>query len=252
MATISTPRHAMPFAYFRRALLLAALPLCSASAADINLMEQAREGGVALLATLALSVLMLSVSLERLLHLRARHVAPPGLADAVLPLWRAGDFARADLELTGQDSTLARIIAYMAAHRHLDHGRVSGGAADIASLELRRHQQKFYALSIVATVAPIVGLLGTVVGMIEAFNVIAFADGMGNPALLAGGISKALINTAAGLCVALPALGMHHYFKHRTALLALALEHDVNRLLQACFPPRAASGPGLQVVPHAY
>jgi biopolymer transport protein ExbB len=235
--------------------LLAAIPMGAASAADIDLVEQARDGGVALLAILALSVLMLAVALERLLHLRPRHVVPPGLADAVLPLWRAGEFARTELELTGQDSTLARIIAYLAAHRHLDYARVSSGAADIASLELRRHQQKFYALSIVATVAPIVGLLGTVLGMIEAFHVIAFADGMGNPALLAGGISKALVNTAAGLCVALPALGMHHFLKHRTAMLALALEQDVNRLLQACFPPRApgqASQPGLQVVPHAH
>ncbi|MRV71826.1 MotA/TolQ/ExbB proton channel family protein [Duganella sp. FT92W] len=235
-----------------RFALLALVPAGGAYAADINLVEQASEGGLALLAILALSVLMLAVSLERLLHLRVRHIVPAGLADAVLPLWRAGDFALAELELTGQDNTLARVIAYMAAHRHLDYDRVSAGAGDIASLELRRHQQKFYALSIVATVAPIVGLLGTVVGMIEAFHVIAFADGMGNPALLAGGISKALVNTAAGLCVALPALGMHHFFKHRTALLALTLEQDVNRLLQACFPPRPAGQPGLQVVPHAH
>ncbi len=237
-----------------RCALLAAMPAfpAMALAADINLMDQASEGGLALVAILGLSVLMLAVTIERLLHLRARHIVPAGLADAVLSLWRSGDFAAAELELQDQDNTLARIMAFMAAHRHLDHARVSGGAGDIASLELRRHQQKFYALSIVATVAPIVGLLGTVLGMIEAFHVIAFADGMGNPALLAGGISKALVNTAAGLCVALPALGMHHFFKHRTALLALALEHDVNRLLQACYPPRGAAHPGLQVVPHAH
>ena len=76
---------------------------------------------------------------------------------------------------------------------------VSRLAGEVASMELRRHQQKAYALAIVATVAPIVGLLGTVLGMVDAFHVIAFSDGMGNPALLAGGISKALINTAAGL-----------------------------------------------------
>lgn len=243
------PRVLLPLAVFP---LLFVFSVPSASAADINLVDQVRDGGLALLAILGLSVLMLSVALERLLHLRARHVVPAGLADAVVELWQSGDFVRTELELTGQDSTLARIIAYVAAHRDLDYARVSSGAADIASLELRRHQQKFYALSIVATVAPIVGLLGTVLGMIEAFHVIAFADGMGNPALLAGGISKALVNTAAGLCVALPALGMHHFLKHRTALLALALEHDVNRLLLACFPPRAAGPAGLQVVPHAH
>lgn len=240
--------------FFRNALLtlIAAFGASAAHAAEINFMDQVSEGGFALLAILALSVLMVAVVIERLLHLRARHIAPSGLADAILPMWRAGDFTSTELHLAGEDSTLALVIRYLAAHRHLDYARVSGGAGDIASLELRRHQQKFYALSIVATVAPIVGLLGTVLGMIEAFHVIAFADGMGNPALLAGGISKALVNTAAGLCVALPALGMHHFFKHRTALLALALEQDVNRLLEACFPARAASQPGLQVVPHAH
>jgi biopolymer transport protein ExbB len=224
----------------------------AARAADINLAEQASEGGVALLVILGLSVLFLAVTFERLLRLRARHIVPAGLADDVLPLFESGNVTLIEPRLVGEDSTLARIIAFIVEHRQMDYARVSAGAGDIASLELRRHQQKFYALAIVATVAPIVGLLGTVLGMIEAFHVIAFADGMGNPALLAGGISKALVNTAGGLSVALPALGMHHVFKHRTALLALALEQDVNRLLRACFPPRAAGQQDLQVVRHAH
>jgi biopolymer transport protein ExbB len=236
-----------------RCTLLSALLLAPAVHADeINVLAQAREGGTALLVILALSVLFLAVTFERLAHLRARYVVPAGLADEVLPLCAAGNVAMVEHHLEGNDSTLARIIAFIVEHRQLDYARVSAGAADIASLELRRHQHKFYALSIVATVAPIVGLLGTVLGMIEAFHVIAFADGMGNPALLAGGISKALVNTAGGLSVALPALGMHHFLKHRTTQLALALEHDVNRVLRACFPPQAASPHDLQVVRHAH
>jgi biopolymer transport protein ExbB len=119
-------------------------------------------------------------------------------------------------------------------------------------MELRHHQQKAYALAIVATVAPIVGLLGTVIGMIEAFHVIAFSEGMGNPALLAGGISKALINTASGLSVALPALGLHHFFKNRAAFLGLALEKQVNQLLNEWFMPVVSTAPNLQVVSHAH
>ena len=82
----------------------------------------------------------------------------------------------------------------------------------------------------VATIAPIVGLLGTVVGMIEAFHVIAFS-GMGDPSLLAGGISKALVNTAAGLSVALPSLAMHHFFRNRMVNIGITLERQVGRLL---------------------
>ena len=83
--------------------------------------------------------------------------------------------------------------------------------------------------------APIVGLLGTVIGMIEAFHVIAFSGALGDPALLAGGISKALVNTAAGLSVALPSLALHHFFKSRQIALGLALERDLQQLLQARF-----------------
>jgi len=139
----------------------------------------------------------------------------------------------------------------MVAQRHQPYAVVNSAAGDIASMELRQHQQKAYALAIVATVAPIVGLLGTVLGMIDAFHVIAYADGMGNPALLAGGISKALVNTAAGLTVALPALGMHHFFKHRLTTLGLALERQINALIHLWFlsPPDM---PALQVVRHAH
>jgi biopolymer transport protein ExbB len=89
-------------------------------------------------------------------------------------------------------------------------------------------------------VAPIVGLQGTVIGMIEAFHVIAFAGGLGDPALLAGGISKALVNTAAGLAVALPALGLHHFFKKRLVDVGIELETQVNRLFDEAIllPPQ--------------
>lgn len=232
-------------------LAMAALPR-AAFAADLDLMEQFKEGGLALVAILALSILFLAVAIERLAHFRAKRVVPEGLADAVMPMWAANDFTGIQRVLDRQDSTLARVIQFIVAHRHHDFARVSGGAADIASMELRHHQQKFYALSIVATVAPIVGLLGTVVGMIEAFHVIAYAEGMGNPALLAGGISKALVNTASGLCVALPALAMHHFLRNRTAFLGLALEKETNKLLNAWFPPRVTGPQNLQVVNHAH
>jgi biopolymer transport protein ExbB len=216
------------------------------------LIDQFSEGGVPLLVILALSVLFLAVSIERLVHFRARAVVPDGLVERVEPLWEARDFAAIEQMLREQDSTLARVIRSLVAHR--DHGFAFLGseAGDIASMELRHHQHRAYALAIVATVAPIVGLLGTVLGMIEAFHVIAHDNGMGNPALLAGGISKALVNTASGLAVALPALGMHHYLKHRTAVLGLTLERQINRLLNTWFLPAPAAAPILKEVRHAH
>ena len=231
------------------ALLVVSLPGL-ALGAELDVFEQVKEGGTAVLVILGLSILFLAVTIERLVHLRARAVLPPDLLARVKPLWAAHRFDELEKLLAEDHSTLARVIACMVEHRHQPYAVVSRLAGDLASMELRQHQQKAYALAIVATVAPIVGLLGTVLGMIEAFHVIAYSDAMGNPALLAGGISKALVNTAAGLTVALPALGMHHYFKHRLATYGLELEKQINELINLQFLPQPES-PALRVVQHA-
>jgi biopolymer transport protein ExbB len=228
-------------------LLVASLPNLSFGA-EINLAEQVAEGGVALLAILGLSILFLAVSIERFVHLRTCAVLAPDLIVEVQPFWKASRFDELEKLLADEDSTMARVIASIVEHRRQPYAIVSRLAGDLASMELRQHQQKAYALAIVATVAPLVGLLGTVLGMIEAFHVIAYSEGMGNPALLAGGISKALVNTAAGLTVALPALGMHHYFKHRLVTLGLALEEKINALINRQFlrPPEEPTAEAMQ------
>lgn len=203
----------------------------TARAADINFAEQLSEGGVALVIILLMSVLLVAVSAERIMNFRAKYVIPLRLITQIKPLWQEGRFQDAQQLLESEKSTLGRILYFLVLQRHRQPDSLMTGASEIASLELRQHQQKAYALAIIATVAPIVGLLGTVIGMIEAFHVIAYSQGMGNPALLAGGISKALINTAAGLSVALPALAMHHFIKHRCASFGLQLERIINQFV---------------------
>lgn len=224
----------------------------AAYASDNSFLQQLFGGGIAIPIIIALSVLALSVSIERLVRFRRQFIAPPNLAGRVRHLWRNGDYSDIHSILAKEDSTLARAIDFMVLHREQHFATVSSGVSDIASLELRYHQQKAYSLAIVATVAPIVGLLGTVLEMINAFEAIAFADGMENPALLAGGISMALINTAAGLSIALPALGMHHFLKNRAAFLGLDLEKQINQLLNEWFMPVVTTAPHLKVVEHAH
>jgi biopolymer transport protein ExbB len=223
----------------------------SAQAAPVDLATQAREGGLPLLGILGLSLLATTVAIERLRNLRAAKVIPAGLTRQVDTLWDTHDYAGIDTLLEQQDSSLARVLAYLVSHRHQDFAIVSVRAEELVSVELRRHQQKFYALSIAATAAPICGLLGTVVGMIASFNTIAYEDGMGNPALLAGGISMALVNTAAGLCVALPALLLHHFFRNRIVQLGLALETEISDLIDRRFLPATDCSPALPEVAHA-
>lgn len=211
-------------------LLLAAAPHALAQSEPLSLATELAHGGTGIWVIGALSVLAVAVTLERLTRFRESRLAPAGLVDEVLPLWRAGDFTAVEAELARRPSALARVLGYLVQHRRAEPAALSTRAGDIASLALREQQQRAYPLAVVATIAPIVGLLGTVVGMIEAFHAIAFAGGLGDPAVLASGISKALVNTAAGLSVALPALGMHHFFKHRLTLIGLALEREVNRV----------------------
>ena len=202
---------------------------------QLNLLQQLAAGGVGIWAIGALSILMIAVAVERLHRFRPSAVAPDGLVDEVLPLWQAGRFDELEQVLARRDSVLARTLRFALAHRARWPAEVLGTrTGEVAARALRLQQQRAYPLAVVATVAPIVGLLGTVIGMIEAFHVIAFTGGMGDASLLAGGISKALVNTAAGLAVALPALGLHHFFRHRLAVCRLALEEQLERVLDAC------------------
>ncbi len=202
---------------------------------QFNLFQQLANGGAGIWVIAALSVLMATVAIERFHRLRMRAIVPSGLVDEIVPLWREGRFEELQQALARHESVLAKAIRLLVANRARWSAQTLGErAGELASRELRQQQQRAYPLAVVATVAPIVGLLGTVVGMIEAFHVIAFTGGMGDASLLAGGISKALVNTAAGLSVALPALALHHFFRHRLTVGGLALEEQLERVLDAC------------------
>ena len=207
---------------------------------QLNFLQQLAAGGAGIWVIGALSVLAIAVALERLHRFRPSAVVPPGLVEQVLPLWREARFDEADALLAADGSVLARALRFALAHRARWPAEVlAQRAGEVASRALRAQQQRAYPLAVVATVAPIVGLLGTVVGMMEAFHVIAFNGGLGDASLLAGGISKALVNTAAGLAVALPSLALHHFFRHRLVVCSLALEEQIDRVLDACVRPGA-------------
>lgn len=128
-------------------------------------------------------------------------------------------------------SALGRVVAFIVRHRANTINDVSAAVSDIASREIGRHMLLLYPLAPVAVISPLLGLFGTVVGMIEAFEVVATAGVMGDPSLLASSISKALVTTAWGLIVAMPTLFFYHLFKLRTNALAKLLEEEASTLL---------------------
>lgn len=190
-----------------------------------------KQGGPVGLIQIALSIFGAGFVFERFYHLRRKNLAPAGLADETRKLWQEGRFD--ELEKLGETnpSALAHIISFIAKNRHSPMVEVSAVCGDMASRDIENHNQRAYPLGIVATLAPLLGLLGMIVGMISTFETVAFAGSLGDASQLAGGISEALVTTGLGLAVAIPFLALYHFFKHRTAGFGVMLEEDVTNLL---------------------
>ncbi len=180
------------------------------------------------------SVVGLALVIERLLSLRSRRVAPPTLLDEVLAVSRHSLPAMDVVNKLASNSVLGQVLASglravivepRISERSLRLTFESAGRA--AAQQLERYLN---ALGTIAAAAPLLGLLGTVVGMIEIFGSQA-PTGAANPAALAHGISVALYNTAFGLIIAIPALMFYRYFRGRVEWHLLGLEQAAERLV---------------------
>jgi len=207
---------------------------------NVSLVERLDQGGKTMVFLLALSVIAVTFAIERVVRLKRSAVVPDGLTQEAMALWDDGNEADL-LDLCAQRrSTLATIIDAFVRHKHCTSQELSMLAGDLAGRDMRGHLQRAYPIAVVATLSPLLGLLGTVIGMIESFEVVAIAGSLGDASMLAGGISKALVTTATGLVIAVPALGLYHFFKSRTNTLTMALEGEVHELLTSWFMDKDA------------
>jgi len=177
---------------------------------------------------LALSVAALAIIIERLLSLQTRRIAPPELTTQVIQLVRAqADDAQAIAKLKAS-SALGRILAQLLAHRDLPDAELRRSVEDVAQDVAYSLNRYLPHLAMIATVAPLMGLFGTVVGMIEIFA--AYRPDGSDPTELARGISIALYNTGLGILIAVPCLIAHRYLKSHVEGLLLRLEQSARRL----------------------
>jgi len=181
------------------------------------------------------SICGLAFGLERAFNLRRERIVPYNLARTADELWNKHEYDKL-LETPGaHDSALGRIIRTMVKNRKMPVSDLSAMVGDLSSREMKMHLQRAYPLAIVATVSPLLGLMGTVFGMIGAFDAVAHAKTLGDPSIMAGSISYALMTTAIGLVIAVPSLAAYHFFRIRTNLLALTLEEQVNGMMVKWF-----------------
>ena len=202
---------------------------------SVSFADRLRSGGNTMFFLGLCSLAALSCFLERLARLKRSVICPVGLRAKTMTLWQNKQFAELDQLCNNNPSTLASILKAFTRHRHCPALELSALAGDIAGRDMRQHLQRAYPIAIVATLAPLLGLLGTVIGMIESFEVVSAVGSMGDASVLAGSISKALVTTAAGLIIAVPALAFYHYIKGRTVAMTLLLEEDVNEVLTTWF-----------------
>jgi biopolymer transport protein ExbB len=219
-----------------------------AEAADMSFWGLMDAGGSVGYTIVFLSVVAVSLAIEHLLTIRRKTLIPPGLPEKVRDLLRAGQYAQADQQCKLQPSTLASVL--QAGIGEIDGGWtvVEKAMEDAMADQAAKLHRKAEYISVIGNVAPMLGLLGTVLGMIEAFSKVAESSGTANAGDLAEGIYKALVTTVQGLVVAIPALGVFAIFRNRID----GLVGEVAYVAQHVFAPvRRAAAAGQAAPPMA-
>ena len=190
-----------------------------------------------MLPILGFSVVAVAICMERLWALNSGRLVPKDLLAEVWTKLKAG---RLDNEAVNQlrgDSALGLILAAGLNNANAGREIMKESINEAASYVIHDMERYLNTLGTIAAVSPLLGLLGTVIGMITVFSELML-HGTGNVAILAGGISQALITTASGITVAIPALMMHRYFQRKIDTVVVTLEQEAIKLVDALYSQR--------------
>ncbi len=180
-------------------------------------------GGWIMAPIILCSILAFTIVAERFWTLREKNIAPPNLAEQIIKLHKKKRITNEVIEKLYRDSPLGRILA--AGLRNMNDAReIMKESIEEEGRQVAQELDRFLnTLGTIASISPLLGLLGTVIGMIKVFAVIT-SLGVGDPKVLADGISQALITTAAGLSVAIPTVMFYRYFRGKVDELLLKME----------------------------
>lgn len=189
-----------------------------------NAYETLRQGGWPMIPIGICSVVALTIILERLFVLRRGRIIEENIRRVIENYSGEESADTASRVCASARSPFARIVEEVLRNRYLDHTRAFTALETAGRTQVGRLERGLTVLEIVAGISPLLGLLGTTLGMVTVFDAIA-SEGVGNPQVLSDGISKALITTVAGLCVAIPSLAFHSFLSRRVEDLATEM-HD--------------------------
>jgi biopolymer transport protein ExbB len=193
--------------------------------------EIVKAGGVMMGPLILASIITAAIFLERLWTLQTRRVLPGELTEKVWRLVEQQQIQDKHIAALQQNSPLGKILAAGLANRHRERPILKEAIEDTGRHVVHELDRFIGALGTIASLSPLMGLLGTVLGMIRTFNSIT-TGGMGDPAALAGGIAEALITTAAGLTVAIPSLIAYKFLRGRVQQLVVQMEKEAIKLVQ--------------------
>lgn len=184
------------------------------------------------------SIAVIAISIERFWTLNANKIAPKHQLAQVWTWIQNNQIDTARLRELRRSSELGKILASGLSNAQAGREVMKDSIQEAANQVIHAMERYIGALGTIAAVSPLLGLLGTVIGMIKVFVAIEL-EGTGNAGALAGGISEALITTAAGLCVAIPAMVMHRYFLRKIDSLVVVMEQESVRLVDALHGDRS-------------
>jgi len=184
-------------------------------------------GGIFMWPLLACSVLIIAFSIERAWFLQKRLICPEGLSNQVKNLIDSDSLDDKQATELARLSSLGFLLINCLKYKKLPRENLESKIEEKAAEVHYSLERNLTMLGTIATISPLLGLLGTVVGMITAFTGLTETSGA-NPDLLAAGISQALITTAFGLLIAVPGLVLHKYFEHKIKYLMLSLQKEVS------------------------
>ena len=193
--------------------------------------ELFEKGGLMLLPIVLCSIVALGIIVERFWSLKRNKILPPDLVPQVWKLSREEKLDAMAIRRLKVDSPLGAILAAGLSNSRFGREIMKESIEEVGRQVAHDLERYLTALGTISAITPLLGLLGTVVGMIKVFAAI-MSQGVGDPSVLAGGISEALITTAAGLAVAIPSLMFHRYFEGRVDDLVLNMEEESLKLIE--------------------
>ena len=193
--------------------------------------ELVQAGGLLMVPILLCSVISAAICVERFWTLRATQIVPKNLLVQVWNRIRSNEMDNKKLRALRAGSPLGQILAAGISNHKRGREQMKESIEEVAGHVVHEMERYLNTLGTVAAVTPLLGLLGTVIGMIKVFTAIKL-EGTGNAAVLAGGISEALITTAAGLSVAIPSLFFFRFFQRRVDELVITMEQEALKLVE--------------------